>query len=39
MGRAMGASAVRVDDAGAFAAAFKRALAEPGPHLIEAMMA
>ncbi|MFM9862901.1 MAG: acetolactate synthase large subunit [Micropepsaceae bacterium] len=39
MGRAMGASAVRVDDAGAFATAFKRALAEPGPHLIEAMMA
>lgn len=39
MGRSMGVQAVRVDDAGAFVTAFKRALAEPGPHLIEAMMA
>jgi acetolactate synthase I/II/III large subunit len=39
IGRSMGAQAVRVDDAGAFATTFKRALAEPGPHLIEAMMA
>lgn len=39
MGRSMGVQAVRVDDAGAFVTAFKRALSEPGPHLIEAMMA
>lgn len=39
MGRAMGASAVRVEDNEGFVKALKRALAEPGPHLIEAMMA
>lgn len=40
LGRALGANAVRVEDAGAFATAFKRALSETGrPHLIEAMMA
>ncbi len=39
IGRAMGASAVRAEDAESFVKAFKRALAEPGPHLIEAMMA
>ena len=39
MGRSMGASAVRVEDAAGFVNAFKRALAEKGrPHLIEAMM-
>ncbi|MBP6012600.1 MAG: acetolactate synthase large subunit [Alphaproteobacteria bacterium] len=40
LGRAMGASAVRVEDAAGFVNAFKRALAEKGrPHLIEAIMA
>jgi acetolactate synthase I/II/III large subunit len=39
LGRALGANAVRVDDAAGFATAFKRALAETGrPHVIEAMM-
>ncbi len=39
MGRALGVQAVRAEDAASFVTAFKRALAEPGPHLIEAMMA
>jgi acetolactate synthase I/II/III large subunit len=39
MGRAMGANAVRAEDNETFVKALKRALAEPGPHLIEAMMA
>jgi acetolactate synthase I/II/III large subunit len=39
MGRAMGASAVRAEDNETFVKALKRALAEPGPHVIEAMMA
>ncbi|MEQ1866224.1 MAG: thiamine pyrophosphate-dependent enzyme, partial [Micropepsaceae bacterium] len=39
MGRALGASAVRADDNEGFVKALKRALAEPGPHVIEAMMA
>ena len=39
MGRALGVNAVRADDSETFVKAFKRALAEPGPHLIEAMMA
>ena len=38
LGRAMGARAVRAEDTDSFVAALKRALAEPGPHLIEAMM-
>lgn len=38
MGRAMGASAVRAEDNETFVNAFKRALAEPGPHLIEVML-
>lgn len=38
MGRAMGASAVRVEDNEALVKSLKRALAEPGPHLIEVMM-
>ena len=39
MGRALGVSAVRAEDNESFVKAFKRALAEPGPHLIEVMMA
>jgi acetolactate synthase-1/2/3 large subunit len=39
MGRAMGATATRAEDNETFVKALKRALAEPGPHLIEAMMA
>jgi acetolactate synthase I/II/III large subunit len=39
MGRSMGVDSVRVEDTEAFVKALKRALAEPGPHLIEAMMA
>jgi thiamine pyrophosphate-dependent acetolactate synthase large subunit-like protein len=39
MGRALGVSAERATDNETFVAAFKRALAEPGPHLIEVMMA
>lgn len=38
MGRALGASAVRAEDNEGFVKALKRALAEPGPHVIEAMM-
>jgi len=38
MGRAMGANAVRAEDNETFVKALKRALAEPGPHVIEAMM-
>jgi acetolactate synthase-1/2/3 large subunit len=39
MGKALGVSAARADDCESFVKAFKRALAEPGPHLIEAMFA
>ncbi len=39
LGRALGVSAVRAEDNETFVKALKRALAEPGPHLIEAMMA
>jgi acetolactate synthase-1/2/3 large subunit len=39
LGRSLGASAVRAEDNDTFVKALKRALAEPGPHLIEAMMA
>jgi acetolactate synthase I/II/III large subunit len=39
LGRSLGATAVRAEDNESFVQAFKRALAEPGPHLIEAMMA
>jgi acetolactate synthase-1/2/3 large subunit len=39
MGRALGVQAVRADDAASFVTAIKPALAEPGPHLIDAMMA
>lgn len=38
MGRALGANAVRAEDNETFVKALKRALAEPGPHVIEAMM-
>lgn len=38
LGRAMGASAVRAEDNETFVKAFRRALGEPGPHLIEVMM-
>ena len=34
----MGVDAVRADDAESFSAAFERALHEPGPHLIEAVI-
>lgn len=39
LGRAMGATATRAEDNETFVKALRRALAEPGPHLIEAMMA
>jgi acetolactate synthase-1/2/3 large subunit len=39
MGRALGVRAERATDNETFVGAFKRALAEPGPHLIEVMMA
>ena len=39
MGRALGANAVRAEDNDGFVRALKLALAEPGPHVIEAMMA
>jgi acetolactate synthase-1/2/3 large subunit len=39
MGRALGVDSVRVEDTEGLVKAMKRALAEPGPHLIEAMMA
>jgi acetolactate synthase-1/2/3 large subunit len=39
MGKALGVNAVRATDNETFVKALKRALAEPGPHLIEAMMA
>ncbi len=39
MGKALGVSAARADDCESFVKAVKRALAEPGPHLIEAMFA
>ena len=39
MGKAMGVKAVRADDNETFVKAYRRALAEPGPHLIEAMLA
>ena len=39
MGRALGANAVRAEDTETFVKALKRALAEPGPHVIEAIMA
>jgi len=38
MGRALGANAVRAEDNETFVKALKHALAEPGPHVIEAMM-
>lgn len=38
MGRAMGATATRAEDNEALVKALKRALAEPGPHVIEAML-
>jgi acetolactate synthase-1/2/3 large subunit len=38
MGRALGARAVRAEDNETFVKALKHALAEPGPHVIEAMM-
>jgi acetolactate synthase-1/2/3 large subunit len=38
LGRAMGAQTVRAEDNETFVKAFRRALAEPGPHLIEVMM-
>jgi acetolactate synthase-1/2/3 large subunit len=38
MGRAMGVRAVRADDNETLVRELKRALAEPGPHVIEAMM-
>jgi acetolactate synthase-1/2/3 large subunit len=38
LGRAMGAQSVRAEDNETFVKAFRRALAEPGPHLIEVMM-
>ncbi len=38
MGRAMGVNAVRAEDNETLVQELKRALAEPGPHLIEAMM-
>ena len=36
--KGLGVQAARVTDIDAFQSAFKRAIAEPGPHLIEAMM-
>ena len=39
LGRAMGVDSVRVEDTETLVKALNRALAEPGPHLIEAMMA
>ena len=39
LGRALGAQAVRAENTETFVKALTRALAEPGPHLIEAMMA
>ena len=39
MARGMGVDGVRVDDAEGFNKALARAIAEPGPHLIEAVMA
>jgi acetolactate synthase-1/2/3 large subunit len=39
MGRALGVNASRAEDNETFVKAFKRALSEPGPHLIEVMMA
>jgi acetolactate synthase I/II/III large subunit len=39
MARSMGVPARRVDDVPGFASAFREAVAEPGPHLIEAVMA
>jgi len=38
MGRAMGATATRAEDNETLVKALKRALAEPGPHVIEAML-
>jgi acetolactate synthase-1/2/3 large subunit len=38
MARSMGVPARRVDDVPGLAGAFREALAEPGPHLIEAVM-
>jgi acetolactate synthase-1/2/3 large subunit len=38
LARSMGVSAVRVDDAGAFASAFSEALSAHGPRLIEAVL-
>lgn len=38
MGKALGANAVRAEDNETFVKALKHALAEPGPHVIEAMM-
>ena len=38
MGKSLGVPSVRADDVESFTKALKRALAEPGPHLIEAMM-
>jgi acetolactate synthase-1/2/3 large subunit len=39
MARSMGVPARRVDDVPGLVGAFREALAEPGPHLIEAVMA
>ena len=39
MARSMGVPARRVDDVPGLASAFREAIAEPGPHLIEAVMA
>ena len=39
MARSMGVPARRVDDVAGLASAFREAIAEPGPHLIEAVMA
>ena len=38
MGRSMGVNAVRAEDNETLVREFKRALAEPGPHLIEVML-
>ncbi len=39
MARSMGVPARRVDDVAGLASAFREAIAEPGPHVIEAVMA